>query len=192
MYLKDIPVVYICPDHNEKYHARKEHTEALLRQIGFTSITHHKSGTEGYPACLANATVDILRQHLDDKPVLILEDDVELYKPCDESTTIEFPPLADAFYLGLSKYGGHPTENSHQGNSKVERVDPTTLRILNMLTTHAIVYISRRYKEAVIHALTTLPPGTHTDVAVSRLQPHYFVYSLRYPLFYQSRNHRNN
>jgi hypothetical protein len=186
MHLKDIPVVYICPDHNEKYHARKEHTEALLRTIGFTSITHHKSGTEAYPACLATATIDILKQHLDDMPVLILEDDVDMYCPLNEDTVIEFPPLTDAFYLGMSKHAGHPTENSHLGNAKVDRIGPAYLRILNMLSTHAIVYVSRRYKEAVIQALTTVPAGTHTDVAISRLQPHHFVFSLRHPLLYQS------
>ena len=72
MKLVDIPVVFICPSHNEKYLAREKHMHELLQTIGFKSITHHKSGSEAYPTCLVNATVDILNKHMNDEPVINL------------------------------------------------------------------------------------------------------------------------
>jgi hypothetical protein len=64
MRIQDFKVVYICPDHNEKYHARKVHMDTMLAELGFKDIVHFKSGTEGYPKCLANANVDILTQYM--------------------------------------------------------------------------------------------------------------------------------
>ena len=76
MRLQDFKVVYICPDHNDKYHARKVHMETLLTDLGFKDIVHYKSGTYSYPKCLNDATVDILTTYRYE-PILVLEDDVE-------------------------------------------------------------------------------------------------------------------
>ena len=72
MKLVDIPVIFICPDHNEKYHARKEHMVKLLNSIGFKNIIHHKSGNEDYPTCLLKAFINILTENLNDEPILLL------------------------------------------------------------------------------------------------------------------------
>ena len=76
MKLQDLTIVYICPDHDEKYHTRKLHVESLLKSIGCKTVIHYKSGVENYPACLTAAIVEILESHMNN-PVLILEDDVE-------------------------------------------------------------------------------------------------------------------
>jgi len=105
MKLINIPLVYICPDHNPKYDERKQHMDNLLKTIGFKSITHFKSGTDDYPTCLAKSTLAILNQYLNDEPVIIIEDDVEPFFELDSATEIEFPDNTDAFYLGISRSG---------------------------------------------------------------------------------------
>jgi hypothetical protein len=188
MKLVDIPVVFICPSHNEKYLAREKHMHELLQAIGFKSITHYKSGCEAYPSCLVNATVDILNKHMNDEPVIILEDDIEMYRDLNSETLIDMPDDCDAFYLGFSKSGGSKTRNSHEGPSIVRHISDTHIRILNMLCTHAIIYVSQRYKERVIKELNTIKEhvGYFNDVVIARLHPEYKIYGYHYPLFYQS------
>jgi hypothetical protein len=189
MKLIDIPVLYICPDHNPKYRARKKHMEALLYRIGFSQVTHYKSSTESYPSCLFQATIDILSDHLNDSPILVLEDDVEQYMPLDVNTELLIPYDADAFYLGFSKSGGHLSENRCDGKANI-LVKESYIQIYNMLSAHAIVYISKRYKERVINELQQKQDTgkvLHSDVILSRLHPEFNIYGYRHPFFYQSR-----
>jgi hypothetical protein len=188
MKLIDIPVVFICPDHNEKYHSRKVHTVELLNKIGFKTIIHHKSGNESYPKCLVKANIDVLTQYLNDSPVIIIEDDVELFLDLNSETEFDMPEDTDAFYLGFSKSGGHKTLNSHDGWSQVQMISNKHIRILNMLTTHAILYKSKSYKQRVIQELGKVleNPSYYNDVVLARLHPLYKIYGYYYPLFYQS------
>jgi hypothetical protein len=160
----------------------------LLEKIGFKSITHYKSGNEEYPTCLLTAFIDILNNNMNDDHILIIEDDVEPYIDLNSETEIVFPEETDAFYVGFSRSGGSKLINSHEGSSKYENYGNTYIRILNMLTTHAIIYKSKRYKERVCKELTNLldKPLYHSDVIISRLQPEYNIYGYKYPLFYQS------
>ena len=56
----------------------------------------------------------------------------------------------------------------------------------NMLSTHAIFYISERYKRAVLKEMYKIR-GTNycSDVAIARIQPQYNIYANSIPLFYQ-------
>jgi hypothetical protein len=183
--LLDIPVVFICPDHNEKYNARKNYMLSMLNSHGFKHIQHYKSGSESYPTCLVKATIDILRNNLNDEPFLLLEDDVAM---CTSQTIIEYPEDCDAMYLGFSKSAGSNAINLHDGPSKVIPYSNTHLRILNMLSGHAILYISARYKKTVIDKLTTIINSKYyNDVIMSRLHKDYNIYGYYYPFFYQSK-----
>lgn len=188
MKLVDIPIIFVCPDHNEKYHARKEHMIELLNKIGFKSITHFKSGNKNYPTCLLEAFIDVLKLYLDDTPIIVIEDDVEPFLELNTETEFDMPEDTDAFYLGFSKSGGSKTLNSHDGWSQIEKVSDKYIRILNMLTAHAILYKSKSYKQRVIQELNNLldKPLYHSDVIMSRIQPEYKIYGYHYPLFYQS------
>ena len=190
MKLVDIPVIFICPAHSPKYRARKKHMEALLSRIGFKHITHFKSSSESYPECLSKATIAILSAHLNDDPFLLLEDDVQQYKPLNADTDLDIPEDADAFYLGFSRSGGHRTENKCDGEAAVLFKNPY-IQILNMLSAHAIVYKSKRYKQRVIDELQAQTTLTHSDVILSRLHPEFYVYGYCYPLFYQSKDFGN-
>lgn len=180
--LQDIKTYYICPDHNEKYHTRKLHMDALLTSLGFSNFQHYKSGTEAYPACLNNAIINILQQNLDE-PVLILEDDVE----CSGALGFDMPVGVDAIYFGLSISAGSETENIHQGDAQIVSWTQTQARVINMLGGHAILYISRAYKERIIATFQAYAGQKYyNDILMSRLQKEYIVLANRKPGFWQS------
>ncbi len=156
--------------------------DALLSRIGFTRVEHYKSGAESYPACLVNANVDILRKNMDE-PFLLIEDDVE-FTGID---TFAMDASADAIYLGLSPFGGSKTINKWDGYAQHAPYSDTQVRVLNMLTTHAILYITPLYKQAVIDILLRYK-GTdyYNDVLISRIQADYMVLANKRPIFYQS------
>jgi hypothetical protein len=182
MKITDLYVVYICPDHNPKYAARKTHMDTMLRSIGFQHIEHYKSGTENYPDCLSLATIDILTKYMD-RPVLFLEDDVEW----TGVTEFEMDPSADAIYFGLSRCGGSKTRNHWEGQSQFTPHSETLARVQNMLGAHAILYITPAYKQAVINALKAhMGVKYNGDVLMSRLQSNFTVLALKKPAFFQS------
>jgi hypothetical protein len=196
MKITDFRVVYICPDHNEKYTKRKNHMDIMLQKMGFKDIVHYKSGTEKYPDCLSIATMNILKLCLD-VPVLVLEDDVNYI----DRLEFDFVEGADAIYFGLSGTAGHPTLTTCNGNAVFEHYSKNQTRVLNMLTSHAILFISRRYKEAVIDTMEACIKigGIFNDLAISRIQKNYLVLANKIPTFYQSlefneeqRNNQNN
>ena len=181
MKIQDLKVVYICPDHNEKYHNRKLHMEKLLGDLGFKDINHFKSGNEKYPKCLSLATIDILTKYMDE-PILVLEDDIESTGQYD----FDFVPEADAIYFGLSVAAGHDTLNTNVFYSKFDPYSFTQVRIQNMLSAHAVLYISKSYKQAVIDVLQANLGILTNDVAMSRIQKNFMVLGNMKPSFYQS------
>lgn len=139
--ISSIKTVFICPDHNEKYKQRKEHMVDLLNnKIGINNFSHYKSNTNNYPACLGEATIDILEQNMNDEPLLLLEDDVEW----TGLRVFEKPVNCDAIYLGISECAGSFSENRDDGISIFELYSNSQIRVLNMLSTHSIIYISKK------------------------------------------------
>ncbi len=156
--------------------------ESLLMRLGFTNFQHYKSGTYKYPQCLADGICDILEKNMDE-PVLILEDDVET----TGHLTYELPEGCDAVYFGFSRHGGSKTENRWAGSAQFADCSDTQARVVNMLATHAILYVSRRFKEAYISSLKTHAiNGYYNDVLLSRIQHQYHVVVNRVPAFWQS------
>jgi len=179
MRIQDFKVVYICPDHNEKYHARKVHMDTMLAEIGFKDIVHFKSGTADYPRCLANANIEILTKYMD-VPILVLEDDVE-FTGVD---TFDYTKGIDAIYFGLSRCASHPTNEINEGECVLSAFSDTQVRVHNMLGTHAILYITPTFKRAVIAKFKT--PIWHTDIAMTRIQARFQILANKIPSFFQS------
>lgn len=180
----DLEAIYISPGIG-KFENRLNHMQELTKRIGFRNATHYRSGTEAYPKCLVRAVIDLLQQHLDGGPFLLLEDDVEWHG----QTEIHIPMDADAIYLGVSSNGGHYKKVKRDGPAKFEPYNDEWKRVINMLSGHAILFISRAYMEHVIsilEPLLSLPPQ-HKDVIMSRTQIGFRIYAPRTrPLFYQS------
>lgn len=180
--LKDVKTYFICPDHNEKYQRRRAHMEELLTSIGFTNFHHYKSGSYQYPACLADAICDILGQNLDE-PVLILEDDVDT----TGQLNFEMPAGCDAVFFGLSRCAGSRTINRGDGLSRFTPFSESQVRVHNMLSQHAVLFVSRAIKERYITTVRKYA-GTpyHSDVLFSRIQSEFLVLANRMPAFWQS------
>lgn len=175
MRIQDIKVVYICPDNNKKYNERKIHMDNLLKDMGFNDIVHHISGTEEYPKCLKQATIDVLTKYID-WPFILLEDDVE----STGHFNFDFVPGADAIYFGLTKFDD-PESVSHYSD--------TQIRLNNMPCTHAVLYISKQYKQATINLLQESLNTESMDKIISKLQSKFLILANRQPLFYQSENY---
>ena len=182
--LKEILTIYICPDHNEKYQKRKNHMDKLLIKLGFTNFIHYKSSTEKYPFCLNNATIDIFSKYK--PPFLLLEDDIE----CNFNNIpdeLYIPDNTDAFYLGLSTAGGHMNNNYDEGSHIVtQTIYNNIFKIKNMLSAHAILYITPNYIKNLRNLLIT-KPTFYNDVIMSQNQYKYNIYCYKYCYFYQAK-----
>jgi hypothetical protein len=56
-----------------------------------------------------------------------------------------------------------------------------------MLSAHAILYISKRYKEKVINVMEEcFKTNIYNDMAISKIQKNYNIYANKLPTFYQS------
>jgi hypothetical protein len=128
------------------------------------------------------------------RPVLILEDDVAASDPF--TSVVDVPDDADALYLGTSSYGAIDAEGRSlgcEGAIAGQVVSDRLFRSHNMLSTHAILYISDRYRRAasnaLINALTV--DGIAPDSGIARIHSQYQVYGLREPAFYQAADHQS-
>lgn len=155
----------------------------LLRSLGFERVSHYASGQKSVitPFPLNLATYNILQMHMDE-PVLILEDDLEFMPAC--SFILDIPNGADAVYVGICGSNYNFEKNQNEGRSRVEIVDSIYAKVLNMLGAHAILYLSRAYKECIAQALKTTLRSN--DVEIAKHQALYNVYALRYPICWQS------
>jgi hypothetical protein len=155
--------------------------DALLTDMGFTNFHHYKSGNNGNNSLTA-ATIEILRQNMEE-PVLVLEDDVETTGLCE----FIMPADVDAIYFGLSNRAGSRTHNWDEGFVSIEPYSVSQARIKNMLSAHAILYISKAHKQRVISLLEAhMHVKYYNDVLLSRLQPEFLILANRVPTFWQS------
>lgn len=119
------------------------------------------------------------------KPALIIFDDVKVTP--SYSSTIDIPEDTDAFYLGTS-INGVLQGKVLPRTSLCAYHDINNLKIINMVCSHAIIYISEKYKKFVINRLENFiknPVGSIDELLATKL--HYFnVYCGNYPYFYKS------
>lgn len=180
--IRTIKTVVMCAEHNEKYRTRKENTITLLKKHGFENVSTATS-PEKYPIGVSLTKINILRENLNDEPVLIVEDDIEI---TSIPPYIEVPDDTDAVYLGLSLCGTHDSLNvGIRGLARVVNLKNGYSKVSNMLGNHAIVYISKKYKTGVMHAIEDRLEIV-LDVVISRLQPLYNILCLNEPVFYQN------
>ena len=147
--LTDIPVVYINLDEATE---KGERVQKSLEELGFKNIIRFSAHKEtiGKKGC-AISHVYALEEV--EPPFLLIEDDC---LPKDFVDEIEFPDDADAVYLGISSWG---RMNSHSGpcvqHREVEGY-PHLVRIYNMLSTHAILYLNPDYIDLSSYCISIL------------------------------------
>jgi len=179
--LREIPFYYINLDDAV---GRRETTETQLTELGIKSITRipairHTYGAAGTPRSMLKA----LEKAHNGQPFVLMEDDVAVKR---WEPIIEIPDDADAFYLGISGWG---RMNSHSGPFvQWENVSDEILRVYNMLSGHAIMYISDRYidlaKRIAYHAGYNIED--HVDIGFAEVQRWHNVYAFDDPYFYQT------
>jgi len=131
-----------------------------------------------YPKSLNDAHSNILRANNSNEPLLILEDDVQWSGLLHLK---DIPDDADAVYLGNSKYGLFHW-------ASFEAYSKSVSRVISMQGTHAILYLSSRYKQAVAEAIDSSEKVL--DVTISNLQKHFRVYTYNSPLFFQANENK--
>lgn len=179
--LREVPFYYINLDDAVE---RKEKTESQLKELGIKSITRvpairHSYGAAGTPRSM----LKVLELAYNGEPFVMIEDDIEVKR---WDPIISIPEDADAFYLGISGWG---RMNSHSGPFvQWKRVNDDTLQIYNMLSGHAIMYISDAYidlaKRISYHAGYNIED--HVDIGFAEVQRWHNVYAFDDPYFYQT------
>lgn len=179
--LLDIPVYYINMNKDKD---KKRYIESKLNALGFKNINRvaaiedKQNGRRGLSKSQLIALTQIK------PPFIILEDD------CDPKyfvSEIEIPDDADALYLGNSQWGyiqGHT--GFYLKYKQVEGFD-SLYRIYNMLSSHAILYLSKDYVDMCIRTTRycaeeyTMP----MDIPFATIQRFFNVYSFDKPFFIQ-------
>ena len=141
-------------------------------------------------------------------PFVILEDDAMINRFPD---FLDIPDNACSVYIGVSKWGLSPqaTNNLASYNSLIyDRFNEDFVRVYNMLSSHAILYIDMDYVKELINELERNLDGDvissnsqnipmlyyggnmlPCDIIMSNMQSKFNIYGLRDPIFYQDDKH---
>ena len=180
--LRKIKTVFICPDHNEKYKARCIYMFELLHKLGFERVVHYKSGSDTHdPYPLNIATHNILQMHMDE-PVFILEDELEFLP--NPQFVFEIPSYADAIYFGIGGCNYDFEKRINGDKALFEIINSKYMRVLNMLTAHAVLYLSPNYKSFIANALKNT--NTANDIEICKHQTKFSLLARCIPICWQS------
>lgn len=171
-----------CP----KSESRHDKFKQMLSKLDIPAFMLNGEITTPYTVGVAKNHIDAISRSLGGRPVLVLEDDAvatSYYLP-----EIDVPDNADALYLGTSIYGRIRKETSQ---TVIAADTGEYLRIFNMLSLHAVVYLSDSYKYKIIGILESFiknPVGGCDDpIADAMWQSN--IYSVKKPFFFQQDGH---
>lgn len=178
--LTDVPVFYI----NTATDTDKALLlEQRLRRLGWTDITRFE-GVERKnrrAGCAESHHKLLMELEGTPTPFIVLEDDVAEYM---FRRNVTVPDDADAFYLGLSRFGLY----SGTGTKRISAVKRTehVYRLYNMLAAHAIMYLNPEYVTWLIKAINfPRSINTNQDKARADTMKYWNVYGHSPALFYQ-------
>ena len=184
MDIRTIDIVYLHGPHRPE---RREHMEKILKEAGLGGECFIGVCDQGAKSG-AMSWIKLLESRLagDFRPFICLEDD------CSATpwfrTGISVPDDADGVYLGISAYGLHPMTNLGYPQVQMAPVNSELVRIYNMLSTHAILFMTRAWAQNCLECVRQAPdsdlPGSW-DIPIARSMANYKVYALKKPLFYQ-------
>jgi hypothetical protein len=129
-----------------------------------------------------------LRAAEGDLPLLLLEDDVDVSEHYSSLLTV--PDDADAVWLGASDFGAVSLVN-HVGFFHMQLADEAEhglLRVHNLLSTHAILYLTERFRRAAIDAIThsVVDLGRPPDCGLAMIESDFNAYAVRDMRFFQA------
>lgn len=180
--------VYLINLHSDVQ--RRKSALGTLRLHGFEDVTvfpaiSHPDPVKG--CALSHAAILELMMG-SNRPFIILEDDVEIHKFMPK---IEVPEDTDALYLGNSDYG----LSSGVGKNRicVEREDNDLFRCYNMLSSHAILYLSNEYVSQLVKASQfAINYGQGIDKVMAEIMKYWKIRAFEEPIFRQGGEHQSS
>ena len=117
---------------------------------------------------------------------VIFEDDIGSMP--NTTTRLLVPEEADAVYLGVSNHGYIRNEPyGYGGVVMVAQHTPQWKRVLNMCSTHAILYLSDRYIKAAREVIMEyLNSSRAFDVGLASIHKDFNILTPNDPIFYQT------
>lgn len=196
--LRDVPFYYLNTDARPD---RRQHVEQTLQGfihervdgtpselLGERRRHHFAHAPLGHARVIERA---VRRMGQVFEPFVLCEDDISWTKPPEERSAALFvPDDADAIYLGISACAVRHDVNDYCYDIVRERCKeyPHLQRIYNMLTAHAVLFLTFRHTLAYAQAMIeSCASSTPCDTISSRLFPHHEVFALGEPWFYQDR-----
>ena len=176
---------------------KSKHILDILKDMKVTEITaptpeigKQKSGTIGH--------FQMIEQGLKDQdstkpfqPFIILEDDVSLLE--DLPITLDIPNNTDILYTGISACAlGHNKDWWNPADHlDAYDIDDKYVKIHNMLSTHSIMICSPLGASIYMKCMCSnyYQNGKGWDIYLAKMQPHYNVYALKIPIFYQDKKY---
>jgi len=172
---------------------REERLTELLQRLNFKfNKVVPVSDVTGVKGCTLSNQKTLIKALEYNSPVLVLEDDCRItdwYNPI-----LEVPDDADAVYIGTSIRGlidrweeqDYKKDPIWHGSPKILSSHEQVYKVSNMLTTHAILYITKRY---IKHNINLIFDRKYDDIPVDILYAsnmgEFNVYAVKRPIFYQ-------
>jgi hypothetical protein len=179
--LLEMPVFYI---NMSKDKHKKKHIEQQLSDLGFKNVTRINAVEDKKNGRVGLSKSQLMALSQVSAPFIVLEDDAD---PNSFEPVIEVPDDSDAVYLGNSQWG---LQSSHAGfYLKYKKVEgyPKILRIFNMLSSHAILYLNQEYvrvcQRTTKYCAETYPMPM--DVPFAMIQRFFNIYVVNDPMFIQ-------
>ena len=177
---------------------RESRISSLFNSLGYN---HRKieavlsNGFNGSTKSTKNAIEESLKY---DEPVAIFEDDANITE--HYKNEIDVPGDADAIWLGTSIFGLVNNWESMSLRDGIYLTTPTKIgeyndlyKIQNMLSCHAVIFISNKYKKQMFNYLKySINKYMAQDIIFAETMKDFNIYACKKPMFFQDDNAHNS
>tara|TARA_R110000765_G_scaffold303694_1_gene397678 strand:- start:434 stop:1096 length:663 start_codon:yes stop_codon:yes gene_type:complete len=188
-YIKQFPVFWINMDSATE---RREQMEQRLEELGLNHIRVSGVACSTVIEGCAKSQLSILENNK--PPFIILEDDCGIIpESLNNKISDLYASNMDCLYLGISSWAMATLDQKNYLTSRMTEpthceptANPNIMKIHHMLSTHAILYLTQSYIDAVIKEIKKYQQlNWHCDVACAEIQKQHNVHALNPPLFFQ-------
>lgn len=188
--LKEVATYFINLDQD---FYKKSSIEKWLNNLGFKPpIRIPGIIFKPYYFGLADATINAIQFGLKNNSMFLVFEDDAMPILDDFDYVIEVPDDADAVWLGFTDWGYCDSGIGDTGKPRLAKVKSVegfdnVYKAINVLTTHAVLYISPKFSLAAIESFKTKVYGTSLDIKLvaDGLFDKFNIYAVG-PLFYQN------
>ena len=153
------------------------------------------NGFNGNTQSTKNAIEESIKYN---EPVIIFEDDANITEHYNNE--IDVPDDADAIWLGTSIYGLVNNWESMSLRDGIFLTQPQKTgeynnfyKVENMLSLHAVVFITNKYKQSMFNYLQYLiNKQTAPDIITAETMKYFNIYACKKPMFFQDDNAHNS